>query len=187
MNTSVDVSASKGGEISGDHLDGSELSTSASSGDERRSSRVACLAIISETNTPLFFKVYKGVAATLALLPDEAYDTQLQHMIYSSLDVVEERMIAPKTSSAKDVDGYLGILSSSGPVALYGLLTNTQQKLIVGLKPQSTEKESQIKLLLKKIHVALVSMFLNPFLRIDGPIVLPSFEKLIDELTRTYL
>lgn len=112
----------------------------------------------------------------------------------------------------KEWDGYMGSLSSSGPIALYGLLTNTQQKLIVGLRPQTSEKESQIKQvsparipllvttldltlpspfhattpqqLLKKIHVALVSIFLNPFHRIDGPIALASFENTIDEITK---
>lgn len=36
-------------------------------------------------------KIYKRVAAALPFRPDDPVETQIQHLIYSSLDVVEER------------------------------------------------------------------------------------------------
>lgn len=149
--------------------------------------RIACVAIISRQNGPLYLKVFNDVAGALPRRPEERVEMQMQEVIYNSLDVVEERIISLKSTPMRDNDGFLGCLAVVGPLSLYGFVTNTDHKFIVALKTAGSDyRDTSVKLLFRKLHMAVVSVLMNPFTSLDEPIKSPAFESRVEEIARRF-
>lgn len=139
-------------------------------------------------NGLLYLKSYPDVADTaLPNRPDG--DQGMQEVIYNSLDVIEERVASIKSTNPKDVDNYIGCLAVVGALSLFGLVTNTRQKLVIIVKsgkgvPES--KEAAVRVLLRKLHVAVVTALLNPFESMDAPIKSSRFDAHVDDIARRY-
>lgn len=133
--------------------------------------------------------MFSEVAEELPRRPEEDLDIQMQEVIYNSLDMVEERLTSMKASPMRDSDGFLGCLAVVGSLSLYGFVTNTQQKLIVALKSGNGPleyKESSVRGLFRKLHLAVVAAFLNPFAQVDEPIKSKAFDTQIDVIARRF-
>lgn len=154
---------------------------------QKPNTRVACVAIISRQNGPLYLKVFKDVAGALPRRPEERIEMQMQEVIYNSLDVVEERIRSLKSTPMRDNDGFLGCLAVVGPLSLYGFVTNTNQKFIFALKTAGTDyRDTSVKLLFRKLHMAVVSVLLNPFTALDEPIKSSAFEARVEDIARRF-
>ncbi len=132
---------------------------------------------------------YPEVAATA--LPNRLDgDAGMQEVIYNSLDVIEERMASIKSSAPKDVDNFIGCLAVVGALSLFGQVTNTRQKLIVVIKTAgggvADSKEPAVRVLFKKLHLALVDALLNPFANLGEPIRSRRFDDAVDEIAKEY-
>lgn len=113
----------------------------------------------------------------------------MQEVIYNSLDVIEERMASIRTTSAKEVDNYIGCLAVVGALSLFGQVTNTRQKLVVIIKSGlgvAESKEPAVRVLLRKLHVAVVAALLNPFESVDAPIKSARFDERVDDIACSY-
>jgi hypothetical protein len=111
----------------------------------------------------------------------------MQEVIYNSLDVVEERLFTLRSTPMRDNDGFLGCLAVVGPLSLYGFVTNTNQKFIYALKSSGTEyRDASVKLLFRKLHMAVVSVLLNPFNTVDEPINSASFDARVEDIARRF-
>lgn len=153
----------------------------------KANTRIACVAIISRGNGPLYLKVFKDVAGALPRRPEDRIEMQMQEVIYNSLDVVEERIISLKSTPMRDNDGFLGCLAVVGPLSLYGFVTNTDQKFIFALKTAGSDyRDTSVKLLFRKLHMAVVSVLMNPFTTLDEPIKSPAFEQRVEEIARRF-
>ncbi|KAK1867128.1 hypothetical protein I4F81_009637 [Pyropia yezoensis] len=150
--------------------------------------RVACVAVINHNNAPLFLKVFKDAAGSLPRQTDDVVRMQMHEVVYNSLDVVEERLVALRAQSARDNDGFLGCLAVVGPMSLYGFVTNTHLKFIIALRSSGPHdyKDSTVKALFRKLHAAVIGAFLNPFTLPDAPIVSAGFEARVDEIARRF-
>lgn len=149
--------------------------------------RIACVAIISRQNGPLYLKVFKEVAGVLPRRREERIEVQMQEVIYNSLDVVEERISSLKSTPMRDNDGFLGCLAVVGPLSLYGFVTNTNQKFIFALKSSGSDyRDTAVKLLFRKLHMAVVSVLLNPFASLDEPIKSVAFEARVEDIARRF-
>lgn len=117
-------------------------------------------------------------------------DTGMQEVIYNSLDVIEERMASIKSSSPKDVDNFIGCLAVVGALSLFGQVTNTRLKLIVVIKTAgsgiSESKEPAVRVLFRKLHIALVAALLNPFMELENPIRSRKFDNTVDDIAKEY-
>jgi hypothetical protein len=143
--------------------------------------------IADAQNGPLYLKVFDDVAGALPRRADEQVDTQMQEVIYNSLDVIEERISSLKSTPMRDNDGFLGCLAVVGPLSLYGFVTNTNQKFIFALKSSGADyRDTAVKLLFRKLHMAVVSVFLNPFTPLDEPIKSSAFEARVEEIARRF-
>jgi Sedlin, N-terminal conserved region len=139
-------------------------------------------------NGPLYLKVYNDVAGALPRRPEESIELQMQEVIYNSLDVVEERLYTLRSTPMRDNDGFLGCLAVVGPLSLYGFVTNTNQKFVVALKSSGADyRDASVKLLFRKLHVAVVSLLLNPFTPVDEPINNALFEARVDDIVRRFV
>lgn len=149
--------------------------------------RIACVAIISRQNGPLYLKVFKEVAGALPRRPEERIEIQMQEVIYNSLDVVEERITSLKSTPMRENDGFLGCLAVVGPLSLYGFVTNTNHKFIFALKSSGNDyRDTAVRLLFRKLHMAVVSVLLNPFTSLDEPIKSAAFEARVEEIARRF-
>lgn len=150
--------------------------------------KVACVAVINHNNGPLFFKVYEHVAQVLPKRGTDNLDIHLQEVVYNSLDVIEERVVSLKSTPMRDNDGYLGCLGVVGPLSLYGYITNTRMKLVVAFKSTANNehKDSAIKVLFRRLHKAVVTVFLNSFTPLDVPIKSRRFEAKVDEIANRF-
>jgi trafficking protein particle complex subunit 2 len=187
---SADLGARRGPAVEGSRMEGYD--DGAESYDSRSASvkpntRIACVAIISRQNGPLYLKVFKEVAGALPRRPEERIEMQMQEVIYNSLDVVEERISSLKSTPMRDNDGFLGCLAVVGPLSLYGFVTNTNQKFIFALKSGGSDyRDTTVKMLFRKLHMAVVSVLLNPFTSLDEPIKSAAFEARVEEIARRF-
>lgn len=92
--------------------------------------------------------MYKHVANVLTKRGNEKLEVKMQEFVYNSLDIIDERINSLKATPMKDNDGYLGCLSVVGAISLYGYMTNTRMKIVVGLKTSGASeiKDPSIKL-----------------------------------------
>lgn len=119
---------------------------------------------------------------------DERIEVQMQEVIYNSLDVVDERVLTLKTTPMRDNDGFLGCLAVVGPLSLYGFITNTHKKIIVALRNHSDKehRDASVRIMLRKIHIAVVNALLNPFTPLDDSLRSAAFDARVDDIARRF-
>jgi hypothetical protein len=142
---------------------------------------ITFVGIIGKHDKPLYLKAFPGS------LYDDA---QLIEWTYAACDVFYERL-ASAGAGVRTHESYFGMIAAYPRVALYGLLTNTQIKIIMAI--QETElliSESMVKSVLTRIHNAYVRAVLNPFhlRRVDDnePISSVAMDKAISHTISTW-
>eukprot|EP00041_Stephanoeca_diplocostata_P008424 m.125138 g.125138 ORF g.125138 m.125138 type:complete len:162 (+) comp17316_c0_seq3:108-593(+) len=131
---------------------------------------LSCVAVIGQQNNPLFFKTAVS-DPTLAL----------QHAVFSSLDVIEEKVLANGKSPTADRDMFLGLLFPSDEHRLYGYVTSTNIKfvLVVG-DPNIADRK--IRELFKTLHDFYIKLVCNPFYTAGAAIESRRFDEAVTSL-----
>ncbi|XP_062500648.1 trafficking protein particle complex subunit 2-like protein [Corticium candelabrum] len=115
-----------------------------------------CVAVISKDNYPLFVKT---------VLPDS--DLKFHYLVHTSLDVVEEKtstLSEHARGASERRELYLGQLYPSEEYKIYGYMTNTKVKFILIVENRNSyAKDTEMKSLFKKLHLAYYGLLLNPF------------------------
>ncbi len=86
---------------------------------------------------------------------------------------------------------YFGLLYALDDLSLYGMLTNTQIKIIVSIMESDLIlSDTQVKSVLTRIHSAYINAFCNPFhlARVDekDSLISPKFEKTLQEIIASW-
>mmetsp|Transcript_2282 Transcript_2282/g.4117 ORF Transcript_2282/g.4117 Transcript_2282/m.4117 type:complete len:187 (+) Transcript_2282:256-816(+) len=139
-------------------------------------SRIACITVIGERNQPLCLKVYTESLAGLPRRQGQSPELKMQEVIYNTLDVFED---LSETNARKEA--YVGCLATVGTIAMYGLMTSTKLKIVLGLR---NEKGTEVhaKAALQRIHKYVIASFMNCFQSMDGPIHSQKFEASVNAL-----
>ncbi|KAA8493630.1 Trafficking protein particle complex subunit 2-like protein [Porphyridium purpureum] len=138
--------------------------------------QVACVAVIGERNSQLFLKIYLDALVDLPYHQSQGPEVKMEEVLYSTLDIFDDYIDG---SSRKTI--YLGRMATVASIRLYGLLTVTNLKLIVGVR-SITESDAYMKNMLIKIYRLTVKSLLNPFQPIDLMIHSRKLETGIEEL-----
>lgn len=89
---------------------------------------------------------------------------QLQEVMYNSLDVVEERTMRHRS----DLGNFVGCLAVVGMLSVYGTVTATGRKVLVGIVTQGQEtKDSRVRMLFRKIEGVVVRSEANCLRKLD--------------------
>eukprot|EP00035_Acanthoeca_spectabilis_P004499 m.104222 g.104222 ORF g.104222 m.104222 type:complete len:141 (-) comp12605_c0_seq1:2396-2818(-) len=132
---------------------------------------LSCIALIGQKNNPLYIRTAE---------PDR--NLKLQHAVYSSLDVIDEKVAntTPK-ASASDRDMFLGLLFPADEHRLYGYVTSTNIKLVLVVSdPAAVDRD--IKKLFRSIHESYIALVSNPFYNPDSVIESKKFDSSMDAL-----
>uniref|UniRef100_A0A915J9V2 Uncharacterized protein n=1 Tax=Romanomermis culicivorax TaxID=13658 RepID=A0A915J9V2_ROMCU len=108
-----------------------------------------------------------------------ADELKVQFAVYSSLDVIEERLIQCVQSKQPNElrELYLGLLLTTEKYRVYGLVTNTKVKsmivkLVLLVESNNTNlKDQQIRALFRNLHTMYSNVICNPFYIPQRPIV----------------
>lgn len=140
---------------------------------------VACIAVISKQNFPLYLRTVDPLNET---------DLQFQYIVHTSIDVIEEKismLSAPKVGNDPR-EHYLGMLYPSEQHKVYGYATNTRVKfVIVTDNTTSQNRDADMKLLFKNLHVAYTDMFCNPFYATGTKITSKAFDETVMSIFQT--
>eukprot|EP00038_Savillea_parva_P019277 m.27000 g.27000 ORF g.27000 m.27000 type:complete len:140 (+) comp4365_c0_seq1:353-772(+) len=132
---------------------------------------LSCVTVIGQKNNPLYIRTAE---------PDR--NLRLQHAVYSSLDVIDEKIGATASkSSSSDRDKFLGLLFPADEHRLYGYVTSTNIKLVLVVCDPSA-LETDIKKLFRTIHDAYISLVSNPFYKPDSVIESTRFDAVVTSL-----
>lgn len=127
------------------------------------------VARLNVQNNPLYIKTF-----------EEDEDLGFHYIAHVSLDIVEEKLRAASTTSAKD-DMYLGFLGPIEDYRVYGYVTNTSVKFIA-IMQDSPVRESELRTFFNELHKLYVNAISNPFAPIGERITSPAFEKKVYSL-----
>ena len=139
---------------------------------------VDAIAIVGRDNDPLYFKTFVSggtgasqlseeknstTATTMASLMEPDPDLYLRLLVYSALDLVEERS---RGLAEKNV--YLGQLCTSDQRKVYSFVTTTSIKFIVVVTDEGNDgkgvvQDSTMTGFFRRIHGLFVDTMSNPF------------------------
>ena len=122
---------------------------------------------------PIYFRSY-GV-------PSDA-DLNLQQIVHTSLDIIEEETSWEATSStySDPRDYYLGLLTPTEDHKVYGYSTNTRVKFVLITDSTSHHGvDSEIKAIFKSLHQAYAETVANPFYLIGEKIHTKKFDNAV--------
>lgn len=108
---------------------------------------------------------------------------QMQEVVYNSLDVIEER-INTKGRSIRE-GGFLGCLAVVGPECLYGCVTNTGNRIVVGVRGGVGE-EIAVREVFHGLRRAVVRCFLNGVVRSSACVGGARFDGEVDRLVEWF-
>jgi len=125
--------------------------------------------VIGQKNQPLYIRTSE---------PDR--NLKLQHAVYSSLDVIDEKINNPGGNRA-DSDMFLGLLFPADEYRLYGYVTSTNIKLVAEVSdPAANDRD--IRKLFRAIHDNYILLVSNPFYKPDSIIDSRRFDEAVQEL-----
>eukprot|EP00743_Colponemidia_sp_Colp-15_P008359 GILK01009080.1.p1 GENE.GILK01009080.1~~GILK01009080.1.p1 ORF type:complete len:177 (-),score=26.86 GILK01009080.1:170-652(-) len=138
---------------------------------------VACVAVVGKMSNPLFIKSFR-----------EDDPLTFHYIVHTSLDVVEERVSAPKKTNvtvAAQQDMYLGLLCpalcAKQDYRVYGYLTNTKVKFILVLEDFEA-KDADVRSFFRQLHSVYTDTVSNPFCSTLSPLSSKKFEKDVSQL-----
>lgn len=87
-------------------------------------------------------------------------DLKYHYIAHTACDTIDEKASA----ASKTGEAYLGLLYTMEDLAVYGYLTNTRIKFVVVVGvPEGSIKDSEMRLIFKKIHASYIALVSNPF------------------------
>jgi hypothetical protein len=136
---------------------------------------IAAVAVVGNSNQPLYFKSFGG---------DEA--AKLQLSVFASLDMIAEKVPdtrlvvpgAPPLPAATPAPPFLGLLFPVEEHKVFGYITNSDIKIIVVVRDVLL-REDKVRELFRRIHRQYVDAVCNPFTPLDGKITSPAFEEAV--------
>jgi hypothetical protein len=132
-----------------------------------------CIAIVGKENYPLFLKtIYRG---------DK--ELRIYYTVHTSLDVVEEKVLATGKNTSDVRDLYLGLLYPTEDYKVYGYATSTRVKIIVIIESvNSTLRDNEIRTMFRKLHAAYIDIVSNPFYRAGDKITSRTFYDVVSSM-----
>ncbi|KAK0551369.1 hypothetical protein OC846_003330 [Tilletia horrida] len=123
------------------------------------STGIACIAIISARNTPLYLRSFPTSPAQASSSSASSSETNVryEYIANSALDLVEERV-------NRHAEHYLGLLMTTEDLAIYGFQTSSRIKFLLMLP--STDlyvRDIDMLTIFRALHTAFLSYTANPF------------------------
>ncbi|KAL1116790.1 hypothetical protein AAG570_005262, partial [Ranatra chinensis] len=95
---------------------------------------------------------------------DESNELQFYYKAHTSLDVIEEKLLAAGKSTPDIRELYMGLLYATEEHKIFGYVTNTRVKFIVIVDAShSTLRDNEIRGMFRKLHAAYMDVVCNPF------------------------
>ncbi|XP_066603745.1 trafficking protein particle complex subunit 2-like protein [Prorops nasuta] len=134
---------------------------------------VVCVAVIGKDNSPKYIRC-----------KDEANALSFHYKVHTSIDIIEEKLNVLGNKTTSDVrDLYLGPLVVSEDYKIYGYTTNTKIKFVIVLHFSSFQlRDSEVKMIFKKLHTAYSNAVCNPFYVPGDQITIKSFDTSVMEI-----
>eukprot|EP00040_Diaphanoeca_grandis_P010372 m.53077 g.53077 ORF g.53077 m.53077 type:complete len:152 (-) comp21705_c0_seq4:77-532(-) len=124
---------------------------------------ISCAAVIGQKNQPLYIRTATDDPAL-----------RFQHAVYSSMDVIDEK-VATSTKSSADRDMFLGRLFPADEHRLYGYITSTNVKFVLVVSdPKLADRD--IRKFFRTLHDHYIQLVGNPFYKPGGAITSKKFD-----------
>eukprot|EP00823_Brevimastigomonas_motovehiculus_P002778 TRINITY_DN1658_c0_g5_i1.p1 TRINITY_DN1658_c0_g5~~TRINITY_DN1658_c0_g5_i1.p1 ORF type:complete len:144 (+),score=18.28 TRINITY_DN1658_c0_g5_i1:74-505(+) len=137
---------------------------------------IGCVAIIGKENEPLFIQTFTDSKDENSL--------KLHYYVYTSLDVIEEKVATQKKSVSGGIDLFFGQLFSIEEYKIYGYSTNTKIKFIAIVQGNGTD--SGMKSWLRDFHSLFVATMCNPFCELNQKIESKTFEDNVARMVKNF-
>ncbi|KAK9463082.1 Sedlin, N-terminal conserved region-domain-containing protein [Lipomyces oligophaga] len=125
---------------------------------------IRLVALIARENNPLYVNSFLDPLASLSTKEISAFENEASlrfHLLaHVSLDVFAARL------PSKSADSDFGLLFVQDGIAVYGWMTNTGIKIVLGFNSGEVVG-SEIRSIFRAIHFAYISLVCNPFYSID--------------------
>ncbi|KAK9449890.1 Sedlin, N-terminal conserved region-domain-containing protein [Limtongia smithiae] len=123
-------------------------------------SPILLVALMGRENNPLYVRGFGAAATPVQSSPPSAADLRCHFLAHIALDVFTARL--PARSSDSD----FGLLFVQDGVAMYGWMTSTGVKIVLGFASGEVVG-SEIRSIFRAIHYAYISLVCNPFYTVD--------------------
>jgi len=133
---------------------------------------VFSVAFIGKNNEPLYFYSEE----------DEVETLNLQMIVHSSLDVIDERRKRSGSPQSVPFDLYLDLLLPIDEYKVFGYYSNTQTKTIVVCENVVEAGSSAMRDLVLSLHGLFVAAMQNPFQPCGRPLTSPKLHSGIQVL-----
>ncbi|KAK9381314.1 Sedlin, N-terminal conserved region-domain-containing protein [Kockiozyma suomiensis] len=120
-------------------------------------SAIRLLALMGRENNPLYVRSFDP---TLSTEDDQKTDLRYHFLAHIALDVFAARL------PTKSADSDFGLLFVQDGIAIYGWMTNTGVKIILGFSSGEVIG-SEIRSIFRAIHFAYISLVCNAFYDVD--------------------
>ncbi|KAE8216295.1 hypothetical protein CF327_g519 [Tilletia walkeri] len=125
------------------------------------STGIACIALISARNTPIYLRAFPSSssaasAASSSSAPQHT-NVRYEYIANAALDLVEER-------TSRHAEHYLGLLMTMEDLAVYGFQTSSRIKILVMLPATDLfVRDIDLLTIFRALHTAYLSYIANPF------------------------
>lgn len=151
---------------------------------------ISAVGLVGKVNEPLALRIFpKDKASVDALnIPMESSTDLLRfhYLVFSALDVIDEKQSAP---SASRVSMYLGYLMPSEEYHVFGFISNTLIKIVVVVEEQlgiMGTAQPELQTLCRSVHQLFANHLQDPFSHIGCRIKSPRFNEELDKIVRAY-
>ena len=121
-------------------------------------SPIECIAFISSNSNKLIkFYVTSNTEETMTY----------QFALYASIDEIDRRISDKMSSRSKgqNMDSALGHLCNLGPLSIFGYITKTRHKILIGVK-QTVAPQKDLSKIFVELHQSYISHVIrNPFVK----------------------
>jgi|LauGreDrversion2_3_1035106.scaffolds.fasta_scaffold29998_1 trafficking protein particle complex subunit 2 len=144
---------------------------------------IVAFGIIGKHNEPLYIRIH---SLSTDDVNADSESLCLQSIIFTSLDVIEEKRGKKQVPSAIIGDNFLGQLFVIEDYRIYGTISNTLTKLVIVLDASiavSNEAVREVFAILQRVYVNFV---MNPFYEIGASINSKEFDQKINTVIEKF-
>jgi hypothetical protein len=131
---------------------------------------VVCVVVLGPDNAPLFLKKFT-----------ESDSLTLDVMVFEALEIVGNRPVKPGTNHFQD--RFLGCVRRVGQTQVWWFQSPLRYKIAVITDTLLLVREPTVKVLCDGVFQGLCKAIMNPFYRPFGPIIDPTFEKEVVDMS----
>eukprot|EP00897_Mesotaenium_endlicherianum_P007533 jgi/Mesen1/6808/ME000035S06192 len=136
---------------------------------------IVCVGVVGQASNPLYLQSFTDA--------DDAL--KFHYIVHCALDVIDEKVSAPKKSSSAPSETFLGLLYPTEDYKVYGYLSNTRIKFILVVDEQEP-READVRNFFKRFHSAYVDAASNPFHVPGKRISSPAFRERLSSMVKSF-